>query len=123
MATPFVSEATAAKIKAIRLRGFATALAVGDAVDLLLWRDNEEDGTAAQIGPQRVLRVMAGRQPQERNTRATALLGVDGEFRKAVPFDVKRGDRFVLPDGLAGRIEVPPLDEGGIVRAGFRLEA
>lgn len=127
MATSFLSPAEAAEFNAGLRDLFATKLEIGPTVDLLLYRDDEADGTETQVGPQTVLMTLAKREAAPEGGDAAGFVGSDGEFAKAVPFDVKQGDRFFLPTGtgtetVAGSItnELPAVR--GVARAAFRLE-
>ena len=122
MALPYVKPALAGKIDAIRARGFATRLALGTAVDLVLTRRDEETGSVVTVPAQRVLLEYANRQQQAGGGEAAVVNYSAGTFSRLEPFDVEVGDRFRLPNGDAGAITAVPMARGGIKRAEFVLE-
>lgn len=121
-AVPFVSERTAAHIAGLKARGFATAKALGQTVDLLLW-----NGDAA-VPAQNVLVVMASREAAQVRGIAALSDEADGEFRKEGPFDVAEGWRFSFVDNVSqrtfhGRIQTVYPSQGAYTRATFVLES
>ena len=123
MVQPYISAATAERVKDAQRRLFATNKLLGRTVLLTLYRDVDNDGIAGPIGPQQVLVVMARREATQQRGPATLLGEMDGELRKEAPFDVQHGDRFTLPEGISGRVSTPPIDTGIYIRAPFVLEA
>lgn len=47
---------------------------------------------------------------------------VTGRLKKFSPWDVKRGDRFALPDGTSGEVTRVPPERGGAIRAYFTVD-
>lgn len=120
---PYVSETTAAAIAAAKARLFATSKQLGRTVSLVLWRDNEEDGTPVMVPAQQVLVRWANREAAARSGEATFFTGMEGELRKEWPMDIQKGDRFTLPDGVSGKVTTPPILTGAFVRVAFEVEA
>lgn len=122
MDAPFISETTAASIKRAQSRLFQTAKLLGNTVNLLLFRDSDEDGSVTQIGPHEVLVIYARREASRERSQGTEFMGGDGELQKEWPADFRKHDRFVLPSGATGRLTTEPIEDGGIVRVPFVLE-
>ena len=123
MVLPYISETTAASIKAKFERLFATSMLLGDTVDVMLWRDPEMDGVGVQVPPQRVLMTLASRESGLQRGQASVFTGTDGDFKKLFPFDVRAGDIFTVDD-IHGEIKaVLPPDAVGVVTAPFTLKA
>ena len=129
MAESYIKPAMAAKIEAVRARGFATSMAVGTVIDLDLLRDSDEDGSPTPQATQQVLMTLARREPNTVRRDSTAYQAADGEFRKAAPFNVQLGDYFRLPSAVEGQAGTPGTitmvlpEEHGVIRALFTLRA
>ena len=125
----FVKPALAAKIKGTYIpRANATRKALGTTVDLVLYRDCNEDGEEDQLPAQNVLVEFAQREPAAVRASASAYMAADGTLGKEVPFDVRPGDRFRLPAtaptprGAAGVVSIVMPAENGWVEAPFTLQ-
>ena len=122
MALPYISEATAASIKAAQQRLFATSKLLGNTVEIVFWRDTNDDALSDSFGPYEVLVVMNTQKPTTERGQASAFERADGEFRTDDPdFNVRGGDRFTLPSGVSGRVTLAPVDAGAYLRAPFVL--
>lgn len=127
MVESFIEAGVAADILDLEKRAFATDLALGKVVSLVLYRDTEQDATAVEQAPQTVLVVLLSRPGTSRFNREQSDLSdiilQQGEFQKFAPFNVQKDDRFTL-DGIAGKIlAIFPQDTRGVVRAAFELES
>lgn len=124
MAESFLDAAAIAELNAIKRDGFATLLAASDpAVSITLWCDDEQDGTAEQVGPTPVIVAFAARQAQIGETAAARTTQYDGTFRAVAPWAARRDCRFTLPDGSWGRIALVPWAQDGEQLAFFVIEA
>lgn len=127
MVVPFVSEATAARIRAVAARGFATRARVQGTVPVVFSRFDPDAEARTTTAPQDVLVEWADRAERGTEGEAAAATYVDGYLSRAAPFDVETDDLFSLgTEGarLAGRVAfVRPPDLAGVVRAGFVLRA
>jgi len=109
-----------ADIHQLQLDGLATALALG-AIELVLYRRDEDTGEEVALPAVSVARRFANRQARAFGSEAAAAVYVDGDFRAYAPWDVRKGDRFVLPDG-AGEIVATITTKDQITAAQFRLD-
>lgn len=124
MPEAFLSPQEVVEIRELVLDGWTTEAALGNAVMLVLHRDVEMDGTSTALAPVQVLvEVSPSASAEGRSvTNAANLRLQDAKMRAPAPWDVRPGDRFVLPDGTAGRIVLVPPTELGIQHAVAELE-
>lgn len=120
MVTSFLKPETVDKIHAIQARGFATKLALGPDVDIILSRFSDATGLVTTLPPHRVLIEYAKRVPATEGGVADLSM-TQGTFSAFAPWDVKTGDEFSLPNAQGGRIDEVPLPVGGVQRASFTI--
>lgn len=123
MADSHINTAAAERIKHAFARIFPTMKMIGETMDVVLYRDAEEDGTPNTVSPQNVLIEWAAREPAVQRGQGTSYDGRQGELQKETPFNVQNGDRFTLPGGLAGYISGAPYTVEGVVYAPFTVGA
>lgn len=109
-----------AAIHQLQLDGLATALALGG-FPLTVYRRDETTGEPVALPTVTVARRYANRQARSVGTEGASSTWVDGDFRAYAPWDVRKGDTFVLPDG-AGEIVRSILTSDQIVTAQFVLD-
>lgn len=124
MPEAFLSPSEVIEIRELVLDGWTTEAALGNAVSLVLYRDTDMDGTAtAQPATTVLVEVATAVANDSRSsTNAANLRLQDAKLRAPIPWDVRPGDRFVLPDGTAGRVVLVPPEELGIQHAVAELE-
>lgn len=124
MPEAFLSPQEVVEIRELVLDGWTTEAALGNAVMLVLHRDTEMDGTSAALPAVQVLVEVASAVANDSRstTNAANLRLQDATMRAPAPWDVRPGDRFVLPDGTAGRVVLVPPSELGIQHATAELE-
>lgn len=121
MVAPFLTPATAERIKTLRTRGFATRAVLADPpVDLVLERWDNVIQDWVSVPPQRVLLTYATREARQGEGETGTSTTADGALEKRTPFDVAVGDEFTL-DGMRGRVVAVPFAQHGIQRADFEI--
>lgn len=115
-ARPFLSDATANKIKnVLRARGFATRLQVADPPRFIAF---DRDGVV--VAAQEVVVVWANLQPQGDGVDTVDVISTSGELQRWQSLDVEVGDMFTFDDQM-GEVTQSVRVVNGVARAGFRL--